>query len=94
MILSYLSLFLAGYALLRFVLPMTHGLFAKFLTAAALIAASLKFQVYNWFGGFFFAPDLPRPAVLCLEWAYAASISAKSSPEMRFFASRFAISSY
>ncbi|MCR5562046.1 MAG: metallophosphoesterase [Desulfovibrio sp.] len=72
MILSYLSLFLAGYALLRFVLPMNRGLFAKLITAAALIAASLKFQIYNWFGGFFFAPDLPRRAVLCLEWAYAA----------------------
>ncbi|MBO4313819.1 MAG: metallophosphoesterase [Desulfovibrio sp.] len=74
MILSYLSLFLAGYALLRFVLPMNHGFFVKLLTAAALIAASLKFQIYRWFGGFFFAPDLPRPAVLCLEWAYAALV--------------------
>ncbi len=72
MILSYISLFLIVYALLRFVFPLTCGIFAKLLTAIAIIVISCKFQIYEGIGGFLFAPDLPRPVILGLELSYAA----------------------
>lgn len=61
-----------AYALIRFVFPLPCGVFVKSIVAAAIIVASRKFQIYEWIGGFFFAPDLPRPVLLMLELSYAA----------------------
>ena len=72
MILSSVSLVLLAYVLIRFVVPLRCGLFAKLLMAAALIAVSRKFQIYEGIGGSLFAPDLPRPFLIFMELSYAA----------------------
>ena len=72
MILSYASFFILAYVLLRFVLPLPCGLSGKLLLAVALLVVSLKFHIYERLGGFLFAPALPRPVILGLEWLYAA----------------------
>ena len=72
MILSYVSLFLMTYALIRFVFPLNCGPFVKLLMATAIVVISRKFQIYEWLGGFFFSPDLPRSVLLGMELSYAA----------------------
>lgn len=72
MILSYVSLFLMAYALLRFVFPLSCGPFVKLGIATVIILISRKFQIYEWIGGCFFSPALPRPILLGMELSYAA----------------------
>ena len=74
MILSYASFFILAYTLIRFVLPLPWGPGGKLLLAVTLLAVSLKFHIYERFGGFLFAPALPRPVILSLEWLYAAPV--------------------
>lgn len=72
MILSYVSLFLMAYALIRFVFPLSCDPFVKLFIATAIIVISRKFQIYEWIGGFFFSPSLPRPILLGMELSYTA----------------------
>ncbi|HIU17207.1 MAG TPA: metallophosphoesterase [Candidatus Avidesulfovibrio excrementigallinarum] len=72
MILSYASFIIVAYVLLRFVVPLPCGLVGKLALTVVLIGVSLKLYIYERVGGFLFAPDLPRPVILALEWLYAA----------------------
>lgn len=48
------------------------GLGIKIAICAVLLAISLKYEVYQVFGGAFFAPQLPRPVLLAYEALYGA----------------------
>ena len=39
-----------------------------------VLAASLKYEIYQWLGGAFFSPSLPRPFLLFMEALYGALI--------------------
>lgn len=54
----------------------THlPLWLKASGCALLFAASLKYEIYQWLGGAFFAPHLPRTLLLVLEAAYGAFLT-------------------
>lgn len=50
------------------------GWICKTVLSAILLLASLKYFIYQWAGGSFFAPRLPRVVLLGLEALYAALI--------------------
>ena len=68
------SLLMVAYLVLRLVVPMPCGLWAKAAASAALLFAGLKFTWYARLGGAFFAPALPRPLLLIMEALYAALV--------------------
>lgn len=47
-------------------------LWAKIAGCALVLLSSLKYEIYQWIGGAFFAPQLPRSILLVLEAAYGA----------------------
>lgn len=68
------SLAIVAYLVLRLVLPLPCGLWAKALSSLVLLIAGLKFTWYARLGGAFFAPGLPRPLLLVMEALYAALV--------------------
>lgn len=50
------------------------GLFIKIAGSALILIASLKYEIYQFLGGAFFAPQLPRAALLFFEAIYGALI--------------------
>lgn len=47
-------------------------LWAKIAGCMLVLLASLKYEIYQWVGGAFFAPQLPRSLLIVLEAAYGA----------------------
>ncbi|NCC84198.1 MAG: metallophosphoesterase [Clostridia bacterium] len=68
------SLFLFMYTFLSLVLPLHWPSPGKIAAALALLAASMKYLLYEQLGGSFFAPDLPRLVILSTEALYAALV--------------------
>lgn len=68
------SLFLVIYIVCSLILPLPVRLLGKAVAGVVLLAISLKYAVYQWLGGAFFAPELPRPALLVMETLYAAVV--------------------
>lgn len=68
------SLAMVAYLILRLVLPLPCGLWARAAVSLALLIAGLKFTWYARLGGAFFAPGLPRPVLLVMEALYAALV--------------------
>lgn len=68
------SLIMVLYVTIRLIVPLPWRFSVRMLLAAAVLAAGAKFQWYEWLGGAFFAPALPRPALLVLEGLYAALV--------------------
>lgn len=46
----------------------------RWLAFALILLACGKYLIYQWLGGAFFAPDLPRPFLLCMETLYGILI--------------------
>lgn len=51
-----------------------YGVAIKICGCALVLIASLKYEVYQFLGGAFFAPQLPRPVLLFYESVYGALI--------------------
>jgi len=72
--LLYVSLFLWLYAAASLWRLLPFHLLGKVAAGLALLAISLKYVLYERFGGSFFAPELPRAALLVMEALYVALI--------------------
>lgn len=68
------SLLLFIYIVCSLILPLPWRPWSKAGLAAALLAVSLKFVVYEQVGGSFGAPELPRPLLLIMETLYASML--------------------
>ncbi|MGN0009588.1 MAG: metallophosphoesterase [Desulfovibrionaceae bacterium] len=65
---------LFGYLLLRLVLPLPLRPIRKLALAVLLLLPCMKYPLYAWAGGSFFAPELPQEALLVMEAAYASLV--------------------
>lgn len=68
------SLLMVAYVILRLIAPLPCAWWLKAAASLAVVFAGLKFTWYARWGGAFFAPDLPRPALLAMEALYAALV--------------------
>ncbi len=66
------SFLLAGYVIVRAVLPLQLHWSWKAGFAVPVALTAFKFHLLHWFGGpQFFAPDLPAPLLLTAAWLFA-----------------------
>ena len=74
MILTYVSLFVLAWMVLRFVLPMPCTLTVRVLVTLFILFVSFKFQIYGLSSGVFFNPKLPRWLLLIMETLYSSLV--------------------
>ena len=68
------SLITVAYIFLSLVLPLHTHLWVKVLLGLVMLAISLKYLIYETFGGSFFQPDLPLDVLVPSEALYGALI--------------------
>lgn len=74
---TWVVLYIASFVIFLFIsfslfFRLDCPLWLKLAGCFLLLVGGSKFLIYQFFGGAFFAPQLPRPVLLCLEAAYGA----------------------
>lgn len=74
---TWVILYIASFVIFIFIsfslfFRLDWPLWLKLAASGLVLVAGSKFLIYQFFGGAFFAPQLSRPVLLCLEAAYGA----------------------